>query len=78
MFDELIGLEISKLGPVQENEVVFVKFDINYWDIDTAQECYHNLVEMLPAGTRIFGMFTGMEVEARDIRELISDLEALL
>ena len=78
MSDELIGVEISKLGPIQENEVVFVKFDINYWDVDTAQQFYHNFVEMLPAGTRIFGMFTGVEAEARDIRELISDLEALL
>ena len=78
MSDELIGVEISKLGPIQENEVVFVKFDINYWDVATAQEFYKNYAEMLPGGTRIFGMFTGMEVEARDIRELISDLEALL
>lgn len=78
MSDELIGVEISKLGPIQENEVVFVKFDINYWDVATAQEFYKNFAEMLPGGTRIFGMFTGMEVEARDIRELISDLEALL
>ena len=78
MSDELIGVEISKLGPIQENEVVFVKFDINYWDVATAQEFYKNFAEMLPGGTCIFSMFTGMEVEARDIRELISDLEALL
>lgn len=78
MSDELIGVEISKLGPIQENEVVFVKFDINYWDVDTAHQFYKNFAEMLPGGTRICGMFTGMEVEARDIKELISDLEALL
>ena len=78
MSDELIGVEISKLGPIQENEVVFVKFDINYWDADTAQQFYKNFAKMLPEGTHIFGMFTGMEIEARDIRELISDLEALL
>ena len=78
MSDELIGVEISKLGPIQENEVVFVKFDINYWDVDTAQQFYKNLAEMLPEVTHICGMFTGMEIEARDIRELISDLEALL
>ena len=78
MSDELIGVELSKLGPIQENEVVFVKFDINYWDVDTAQQFYKNLIKMLPAGTHVCGMFTGMEIEARDIRELISDLEALL
>ena len=78
MFDELIGVELSKLGPIQENEVVFVKFDINYWDVDTARQFYQDLVEMLPGSTRICGMFTGMEVNARDIKELISDLEALL
>ena len=78
MSDELIGVEISKLGPIQENEVVFVKFDINHWDVDTAHQFYQHFAEMLPGGTRICGMFTGMEVEARGIRELISDLEALL
>ena len=78
MSDELIGVELSKLGPIQENEIVFVKFDINYWDADTAHQFYKNFIEMLPAGTRAYGMFTGMEVEGRDIRELISELEALL
>lgn len=78
MYDELIGVEISKFSPIKENEVVFVKFDINYWDVDTAQQFYKNFIEMLPAGTHVCGMFTGMEVEGRDIRELISELEALL
>lgn len=78
MSDKLIGVELSKLGPIQENEVIFVKFDINHWDVDAAQQFYQNFVEMLPGGTRICGMFTGMEVNARDIKELISDLEALL
>jgi hypothetical protein len=33
---------------------------------------------MLPAGNHVCGMFTGMEIEARDIRELISELEKAL
>lgn len=78
MCDELIGVELSKLGPIQENEVVFIKFDINYWDVDTARQFYKNLIKMLPEGTHVCGMFTGAEMEARDIRELISELEKML
>ena len=78
MYDELIGVEISKLSPIKENEVVFIKFDINYWDVDTASQFYKIVKEILPEGTPVCGMFTGMEVEGRDVRELISELEALL
>ena len=68
-------LETLKVNP---DEILVVKIDTDYYDLNKASEIYQKIVNSLPEGINCIGIPKGIELESTTIEDLIKILEEML
>ena len=68
-------LETLKVNP---DEILVVKIDTDYYDLNQAGEIYKEIANSLPEGINCIGIPKGIELEPTTIEDLIKTLEELL
>lgn len=63
---------------VQPDEVLVIKIDTRYYDLEQASIIYQEIVDQLPAGINCVGIPSNIELEPTLIKHLIQNLEELL
>ena len=65
------GMDVEKIT-IQPTEVIVVKIDTDRYDMVTASDLFHEIKNLLPSNIPMIAIPTGVELENRDIKYIIS------
>lgn len=71
----IAAFETLKVNP---DEILVVKIDTDYYDLNKAREIYQEITNSLPEGINCIGIPKGIELDPTTIEDLIKILEEML